>query len=308
MTRPAIFLENQWPLFKEGVRSRTRLLSKGGIWQGLQEIRINNWLRGFENYSDVDVGIILLDNLIYRSNAQVLALLAHAFTENFLLSNETQKTCLCDRMLSRLVEKKDRGILVAPVVETGKNPAKSGPGLLRMAAQYFRLDKQKFISADYKSFKMEKIASADTLLLFDDFAGTGTQFCRFLANTLKYDELCVKYPKLKIIYIVAAIHQAAMDKIRQLYPCIEVYYGELLTAGHNFLSDANLVRYGQDAPHYVRETLKQLSARVSFPSTSSSIGEFLELNLCYGFEHGTPNNTMPVFWVQNEKWHPLLVR
>jgi hypothetical protein len=147
----------------------------------------------------------------------------------------------------------------------------------------------------------------DSLLLVDDFCGTGDQFLTFMALPA-LTAFLVARPKCRIVYITAAAHQAALANIRAAQPRIEVIAAETLTADHHFFTGTLLGQYSMQG--LKEQFLAEHQSLCETFKLGGNIGVFgyKGQGLTYAFSHGTPNNSLPILWHDANGWTPLLDR
>lgn len=299
--------ETDWKLFRDSVYRRANYLIDTGIWEGIKKDRLNNWINCFDTYSCHTLPFLLLDTLIYRSKEQFHAMLWQLFTESVLPDAEGSR-CLGSRLIEKFKARNEPGVRIAPVIGRNSPPTKSGPYILRLAARLFSLRSEWMIWPFFENVNT-LTSKVHQLILLDDFCGTGTQFCEFLETTLQITELIRKRPELEIVYMVTTIHEDGLKKIKTSYPSVKVLYADLLNHDHGFFSEKNLSRYGTNGMvDYVSDLHTDLIKRVGLERPTERLRNFTALQLCYGFHHATPNNTLPIFWYQTSLWTPLLVR
>ena len=290
-------------LFFSNTRQRVDSLINTGVWEGVDVGRVNDWLRQFEEANCELLAACLLDNLAYRSKPQVLALFNAALTSPAILPQEAA----CDRLLiEALRERRDPGIRLVPVISQDQPPTKSGPYMLRLLARELSIREKWMLWASQLDQTPE---SVHTVIAVDDFCGSGKQFVeRFLGDPCVADFRRHR-PRCRFVYLAAAAHSDGIAAIKQLAPGVEVVPGEVLTPEHHFFDGSTLEQYQSDG---IRELLlEQYDNIIGRLSIGTQVGKFgfQSMGLTYAFAHGTPNNTLPVFWHDNtDGWTPLLDR
>ena len=104
--------ERDWSIFCDEVFKRARLLIKTQVWLGIEEHRLTNWIDAFDNYSTKVLAALLLDSLIYRSDAQFESLIRAIFNDDGLRVHLGSDVPLADILSSR----DDARIRIAPVI------------------------------------------------------------------------------------------------------------------------------------------------------------------------------------------------
>jgi len=292
--------------FFEQVHRKCQTLIELGIWD-IDRARFSGWLNQFVTDEERFFAACVLDCLMYRSRDQFTASLrslvrgqlrqalpklqpAHDGAVELLLADGIgSKVCLC------------------PAIDREAPPTKSGPFILR------RLKKALNASTDimhwpWKANAEIKAGKVNTVILVDDFLGTGTQVNDFLAA-----EFGPLDPNVHWIYAPVVAHDTGIAYLATKQPHLRVVCAERLGPDHGFFNDdywklvSNGTILGQDAKAFYEEFLhrRKLTASGDFGFAPFGFGG---LSLCFGFEHGTPDNSLPLLWGRADGWQPLLDR
>lgn len=286
--------------FLETTLARTEHLIRQGVWEGIDLARCRSWYSQFETRGCGLLAACLLDNLVYRSRAQLIAMLGAVMTSQELLEQDDDD----DRMfVASLRGRKDPGVRLAPVIRLDQPPTKSGMYVLRLLAREFGVRDKWMVWPE----ALEEQPEFHTLILVDDFCGSGTQIDKFL-KTGTMQQFLANRAHCRVFYLPAAAHERGLAKIRESATSVHVLAAEILSDGHNFFSGTVLDQYGIQS--LKTELLAQHKTMCSAYSIGGSIGAlgFEEQALTYGFAHGTPNNTLPILWQEANGWTPLLSR
>jgi len=289
-------------LFIDNVSRRVAQLIATGVWEGIDEIRVATWLRQFEQHQCTLLAACLLDNLIYRSKKQVLALFKAALTCHRILPTDAESDL---RLIELLRGRADPLMRLVPVISLDLPPTKSGPYMLRLLARDLQLQDRWMVWPERLPEVPETVT---TLLAVDDFCGSGRQFCERFLDLQPFLEFRKTHPNCKIIYVAAAAHADGIASIRKHAKDVEVVAGEVLSKEHHFFEGTSLEKYN-DAD-LKAELLRQHEQMARGRGLGGKIGEFgfESQSLTYGFAHGTPNNTLPMLWYDTDTWTPLLDR
>lgn len=290
-------------LFFSNTRQRVDSLISTGVWEGIDIGRVNDWLRQFEEANCELLAACLLDNLSYRSKPQVLALFTAALTSHAILPPEAP----CDRIIiDALQQRRDPGIRLVPVISQDQPPTKSGPYMLRLLARELSIREKWMIWASQLGQLPDGV---HTIIAVDDFCGSGKQFVERFLGDPHVAEFRKQRPKCRFIYLAAAAHSQGIDTITELDSAVEIIAGEVMSQEHHFFEGTVLAQYQSDG---IKEILlEQYDSITSKLQIGTQVGKFgfQSMGLTYAFAHGTPNNTLPVFWHDNtDGWTPLLDR
>lgn len=149
----------------------------------------------------------------------------------------------------------------------------------------------------------------EELIAIDDFCGSGKQFTEKFLQSSEVRELRQQRPEVRIRYVVAAAHRAGISKIKETSPEVEVVAGEVLGDEHHFFDGPVLQRHNiPQLAQRLRCDYAELVKRRAIGGSQIGAWGFANQALSYAFAHGTPNNTLPIYWYQADQWQPLLIR
>ena len=290
----------------DDVDAQFRLLLRKQVITGIDELRYEAWMANFLTPEDRYLAARLLEGLTFRSQAMVCSSIDHLLQS--ILPCELRRVGLfpyrsIEEFLETLVAG-DRGHQVRFVAIDGAHeptPGKSGSIVIRQFRRHANISKQ-------LTCRPENIATLpDTvkcLVFVDDMVGTGTQFLSFATHY----QLQGQSTKRKILYCPLVAYEGGVAKITRSAPCVRILEVELLDTRHKFYRPAthDPLLWSVDKANAVadvRSHLTELATSRQIPATTR-----FTLDLVLGFEHATPNNTLPIMWAQSPTWSPLLVR
>lgn len=286
----------------EGVEARVAQLVSQHVWQGLDVARCRTWMKQFHDRDCALLGASLLDNFIYRSRPQVEALLKAVLTCPELNGPDAEHDF---SLIEKLRSTVDPGVRLSPVIRLDQSPTKSGTYVLRLLAKSLRLNERWMKWPQALSNAPQEV---HTVLLVDDFCGTGTQFADFVALT-KFDGFMQSRPECRIVYVTAAAHTDGLNKIAEHFPQIQVLPAETLSTDQDFFLGDALKRFsGSIDGAELRAGYDKIATEVGLGGSSVGSLGFEDQALTYAFAHGTPNNTLPIYWYQNKRWSSLVDR
>jgi len=295
-------LDRDERLFIEGIKSRSRKLIRLKVWEGIDEGRVASWFQQFEARNCELLGACLLDSLIFRSRSQVDALLRVALTSPALVSPHAEHD---EATVAQLTKRgPDPGIRLAPVIRLDQPPTKSGCYILRRLAKSLRIHDKWMV---WPQKLLDVPENVKTIILVDDFCGSGSQFNEFVELT-DFKDVMASRPDCRILYVTVAAHAAGMATVTKDFPRVEFISGEVLGPEHNFFLGNVLDRIKIDGiVSRLKSDYEQIAKDVGLGGQIGYYG-FESQGLSYAFEHGTPNNSLPIFWYQNDSWTPLVNR
>lgn len=288
------------------VVERARNLIRIKVWDAVEERRLDTWLGSLRNFDAELLAAFLLDNLSFRSRSQFHSLLDCLFSD---LTVQSQGTAPPPVSLLQLMRdsRKNRptySVGLAPVIGINEPPTKSGPYVLRLAQRQFRICSDWLIWP--QQIKSERPFSE--IFFLDDFCGTGDQFVEFLEG-INFSAYLSNHPDVRVTYLVAAIHTEGIKSLARSYPQVRVKWAECLDETNNILSGASLDRY--KVPNFAEKITDQYHSvvrRSGLPSGPNVVDGYGGLGLAYAFAHATPDNTLPIFWMETLGLTPLLDR
>jgi hypothetical protein len=293
--------------FSESMLQRTRDLIDAGLWD-IPLDRLVGWWGAFSNVEQRYFAACLLDSLIYRTPAQfasgILDLMRGGASQACSLALGLRSDLeLVDRLRNRF---EDPNVRLVPVICDSDPPSKSGPLVMR------RLKKLLGVADKWMIWPWQIAEAVDeegvkVILLIDDLLGSGKQVDTFCAK----ENVIAASKAAELIYAPVVAHQKGIDYLKVAVPRLKVVASEVLTDDHSFFSEhiwKNLTNgsiAAEDAKEFYLDLLSKTGFRPSPRVPALGVGE---LALCFGFSHGTPNNSLPLLWHASPQWRSLLER
>lgn len=292
------------PTYTAQVVERCEDLIHHNIWGGLTIPRLRGWYANFHDPLEKYFAARLLDSLIYRSRHQTTAvaiqLLQRALPQS--IRSSPRPSAPSDDWLLALRAKTDPGIRIVPVLRDSDPPTKSGLTICRL------LTKQLGISEDLMiwpwQIQDQLKRGIIEFLLVDDFVGTGKQFIKFY----KRFSIGTLSRQASFTYAPLSAHHKGLKSIaKNVLPTVNTVAAELLTDEHSLFAPGTLhFRDGLNSPATARQFY--LSFLHKYQLTPRDAFGYGQLAVSYGFEHATPNATLPLFWGRWNHFSPLLER
>lgn len=289
------------PAFSASVFADCKKLIDAHIWP-ISSASYENWTRQFTGPQERFFAASLLCCLNMRSRKQFEAGLVSLFRGSVsreLFPNDH------DLYLSDLLQRNGSRVRLVPVICDDDPPTKSGPLVMRRLQRLLRCHASTMVWP-WRAVELMDEGKVDTIVFVDDFLGGGTQFEKFFKRW-KFD---VKLSAAAMVYAPVTAHQRGLDHLAGLWPQLHVVCGERLDTSHGFFSDDVWARVGHDtvsAPDAATWYEGFANSRGIVPSSTGHLGVG-SLALTYGFEHSTPNNSLPALWYKSNSWQPLLER
>jgi hypothetical protein len=141
---------------------------------------------------------------------------------------------------------------------------------------------------------LEGLGPDDTLVLIDDFVGTGDSVCSAWEES--FAELVVGVGRVYLI-VVAALRDGRVRVAEETsMTCLA---GQELTADDNFFGDQCAI-FNDDEKRVMLTYCRRASRREP--------KGYKECGLVLTFQHRCPNNSLPVLHVENSRWTGLFPR
>ena len=288
----------------EDVERRFRQLLRKNVVTGIDETRFDNWLANFWTDADRYLAARILDGLTYRSNAMVCSSIDHLL--QCILPLELRRVGLhfdsVDALLAALEDPGD-GFPIRFVAVDGayeSEPGKSGAVVIRLFRRHARIHKKLTCRPDGLGTLP---GTVKCLVFVDDMVGTGRQFVSFA----KTHQLTTFAPRLALLYAPLMAFDAGILTIERDVGVVAVRPVETIDARHAFYRESSKPGvWGADEVNTVADVRAHVLGLVADRGIPTSTRHSLDLVL--GFEHATPNNSLPLLWARSPTWAPLLIR
>lgn len=286
------------------MKSDSRNLINRGLWE-IPTARLDSWINQFVGAEEEFFAACLLDHLIFRTTSQFEAGLKALFRGNLQGRIFTDGTD--NELVDKLAGRKEINLRVVPVICETDPPTKSGPLVLRRLQRIIHI-RHKWICWPWQAAKKIEDSEINTVIFVDDFLGSGKQFEKFF-NQWGFSNL---REETNYYYASVIAHETGLKHLEENLPNVQIAYAEQLDKTHDFFSEYVWDRLGQGsicAEEAKRWYLAFAKEKGLEPKSTGALGTG-DLSLAFGFSHSTPNNSLPIFWYENEHtgWQPLLER
>jgi len=296
---------SNWESYFQALQSRIANLIDCQVWTGIHPTAIDSWLANFRTPPEQYFAARILDELIYRSEAQTLALVDQLFLRSLpdLLLDQPISGISANDIRHALSSKSDPGIRIVPVVHPSDPPTKSGYVIVRMIQRHLGIDTRWIIQPS----RIPKVVKRGikALLFVDDFLGTGTQFKKFFAAYHLASALGTTWAA----YVPLAAHETGVFDLHQKCPKIHVTAAEFLDHSTNIFSgQSGCFNDGVNTWETGKHFYVRLKRKFQITSNRQMVYGFGKLGLVYAFAHGTPNACIPLLWCDGRRFTRLLSR
>jgi hypothetical protein len=289
-------------------------------WYGkILEPDVRQWLEQFEASANVDddeqlQALFLLSNFVYFGQREIRELLRSLYRDLY-------KTPALHSIRRAHGDTKDIGLLNREFdVHLQKtrflgmgNPSESGVHLLYYFRQENKLHSSQFINT-YQIFVRDPAGGAATMrirdpaitdyVFIDDLCGSGTQADEYSQDII--DPLRALNSTVKVHYLVLFATQHGLEFIKQLkrYDTVAAVYElddsfKALEANSRIFNAANV--------DFDREKVKATCQKYGSQLWPQYPLGYKDGQLLIGFNHNTPDNTLPLFWA-DAPWRPIFKR
>lgn len=311
--------------FREELDLKIMKLSQN-IWENkIDGLSLERWLRNFKsssNYEDCEQihALYLLSNFMYFGTREIRELLKSLYRDKYLkpLIQSIRKSNGNCKDINTISSTIDLEIRSTRFLGIG-NPSESGTHLLYFFRQENGLGKDNFIHSheilsfdrsDKKNLKIKmKNPDIKRYVFLDDVCGSGTQaidYSEDLVSEMKGVDSSIEVYYFTLFSTVKGMQNIRNNSLFDKVGCI-------------FELDESFKCFSDESRHFINEN--ELPISKSFAKKlCENYGEMLlggnkrdclgykDSQLLLGFAHNTPDNTLPIVWVDNTQWEPLFKR
>lgn len=294
--------------FVQMMDDKVKSLIALGVWD-IDQARYQGWLKQFTSDEEQFFSACVLDSLIYRPKAQFTESLRALINGPLRWELESIIPGQSDLDLqAALAQGSSRGLVVIPAIDVSEPPTKSGPFIMRRLKKTMGIDRD---SMDWPWTTAERIKNGEisTVIVLDDFLGTGNQVVDYLKATFVSLD-----PSVRWIYAAVAAHRDGVEYVGRQLPTLKIFSSELLDDEHGLFYDrywkavSNKMIGASAAQKFYFEFLSKHGLDAAGSDFKKYPLGYGEKALCVGFEHGTPDNSLPILWSTHNGWTPLLER
>lgn len=206
-----------------------------------------------------------------------------------------------DFLLKRILNNVDEGdkILIYPYGKVGK----SGTLVtypLRNTHTFKEMDNMGLIEITHDFQKITKKDNIKHVVFLDDYIGSGTTFIYEYENK-EIQSWLNNLGNPSVFLLASVTMQKAFEKIMNIHPSVKII-SEFRKNYKEVIESANfLLPNGHRIDELVRKYGEHLEGK-------NNARGYKKTGSLVSFFHGTPNNTLPIFWSANNKWKTLYPR
>ena len=301
------------------------------IWKDKWKADIDQeWLNNFTDGDEIKAEkerinmLYLLSKFMYFGNEELRQLLLSMYRDLFKYPiidgiRKTHSDTLDITIINSLFREE---LLKTRFLGVG-NPSESGVHMLYYFRQECKLSKEYFINASEifsTSITREETPDGDTrsylksdlrdksikrFIFMDDFCGSGaqaTEYLKEIVENIKFED-----KEIEVNYLVLFGTASGIDQIRMLNIFNRVE--SVFLMDETFKVFSNESRYYKNAPKELidKQFSKETAVKYCTPLFDSPLG-FGNCELLLSLYHNTPDNTLPIFWSEENRWKPIFKR
>lgn len=275
-------------------------LSRTGVRAPLTIERIKQWVKQFHSPAEKTLAWLVLRHLIFRTNEQFMSSMRQALKHATIHFVEQQGSPGTVAWVDAL--RGDTGLSIScgpPSLATWGyvSPGRSGELVARLVNQRYRI--QKHFPSEINVLRPD-----ERFIVVDDGTYTGRQLCTFLRNWN------IDFSQQRVAIAVSMAHKTACGVLKDEFPTVPMFYGELLAPEMCFASlcqkwvETGQWRY-EISPGDVHAEVHQRNQPFEKGNGSGGYGD---IGALVAFEHGVPDDSIQLLWDTSPTWQPLIDR
>lgn len=287
------------------------------IWERKHSLaHIEQWVNQFETTDNIQDderihALYLLTNFIYFGQVEIRSLLVSMYRDLFRTpaihhirrahGNTTDTNFLFSEFQKQLEATKFLGV---------GNPSESGAHLLYYFRQENMLPRTAFINS-HEIFSRHTVGASqvlsvrdekiDSYVFIDDLCGSGTQAEQYSRDLV--EPLRKLKPDVRIHYLVLFATDAGLKAVRDLNRYDNVASVYELDPSFMALEPASRIFTAQDG-RFDRLKVRATCEKHGKELWAAHPLGYKDGQLLLGFNHNTPDNTLPIFWGEGSDSHP----
>jgi len=272
--------------------------------------RLLTWLNNFSTDEEKYFGACILDNLIYRSEQQTVALIRQLLERN--LSDLTRRHPTPIGPIQDWLEllrtdpspRHDLRLRLVVVVHRDDPPTKSAYVIARLMKRYLHVNANWIITPWSVADSINQ--GIRVFVYIDDFLGTGDQF----STVATLERLDSTFGHSYSVYAPLSAHVAGVSNLTVAWPQLKVAPVDFLDRTHSVFDDASLTfDDGKNTPAAAKAFYLDLLVSRGITLSGCERRGYGGLELAYAFSHAVPDNCLPLLWYgDSSKWQPLFDR
>lgn len=279
------------------------------IWPLTANLNPPLWLRNFPS-DEQEYAIHLLNSFMYYSDVLVTHLSRSAFQNVSALLSTPPTFLERQAAWSSFLG----SVLITYVTGEDPNPTDSGHGYARKIRK-LGIDEGK-IGAPEKVLERAMHAARADIVFVDDFVGSGQQFIKtwyrkydVLGAATSFASLAAAMP-IRAFYCPVFCTEYGAGEISRECPTVTLCPANLLSNRYSAFASDSLI-WPDSLRAGAEEFIRVASARAGIPDNGGGVDDwrgFHKLGLTLAISDSVPDATLPIFYWEQNGWHPLLPR
>lgn len=313
-------------IFEKGLWNRIQILNST-IWENkILKTKVNNWLENYQNEEKL-MALYLLSEFMYFGDMQMRILLKSLFRDLYRYPIVKDiRTKNQDVLDTDIIEKEFNNTLIKTRFIGIGNPSESGAHLLYFFRQENNLSKKNFINSF--EWNTDENKDIERIVFLDDFCGSGMQVSRDKGLKQFVSEIQKSKPYVIIDYLMLVGTESGITTIEKtnFFNNVDAVIRldesfKTFSANSRYFKHVNLPFVVEEVRDFARSYGYKLTEMLCL---SDGCTDPLDLNMCasanslgygdcqllLGFNHNTPDNTLPIIWYDEKdyNWSPIFKR
>jgi len=297
-------LPDEWEQFYYEMCNRAKIYIKINYWD-ITEENLLLWLKNFSTDHEKFLSALLIYRIIYRNKSSRLSMYHHIIEiiiPNILSQHDIFHIDNIDNFHSLL--KNDPWLLpfkFSTISDVDNSPSKSGPQVLREFRREGNFHKK--LETSFNELANLDKQRIKAIILFDDIMGTGEQFKTYL------DKVSPFFKDFLFIYCPLVAHQNGINNVTDKYSNVIIAPVEIVDEKYSFFKKDFLPKIAEniDLNNLENFYIKFMHTNTKLPKKDYFAKD--KQSLTYIFNLSTPNNTLPIFWYEEEnQWEKFFPR
>lgn len=283
-----------------------------GVWSNTNDLNYRGWLSNFSDDTDKLYALHLLNSFTFYNKELCSALFFGCVQDLSISSNDHASEIQAnDEWKQKLAH-----TVFIPVEGEYPNITDSANVLASVLRKSLGIQQSQIKRFDeFLSAVLNGTETATQVVFFDDLIGSGQQFLTML-NTLRFGRRpidAIRSRSLNVSYVcfvatefgTSNIKNGILERGLPGVPDVGVKHGHLLSGRPRVLDSRSKI-WPASLHSGVEEFLDR--SWTSAGSHADGAYGFRDLGLTLAFEHSMPDATLPIFYVKNDNWCPLMER
>jgi len=299
-------LPKDYIVYVSQIHEKVNNLINHRIWSGIDKLKLKQWLKNFDSEEEKYFAACVLDNLIYRNDAQTESMLYNLISidiPNLLLKHKPVGINPYATLFG-FRSSIDPQIRLVCVRGEFDGPSKSSHFVARMLKRKMLINEGWMITPDQIEPCMN--SGIKCFLFIDDFLGTGNQFDNMATEIMLKNKL--SDPDCFFAYAPLTAHSTGIKFLNKEYPGLKIACVEKLDEANSVFNSA--FNDGLNTPESSRQFyLEFMRRKAALTLSDEDLLGYGSLELSYVFEQSVPDNNLPLmYWNRNSSINSLFYR